>query len=224
MPTWAVEAPLDRALGRLASEAGRLQFIENEWLRVRSPVGRSVFNFSKAQSFVVTAAVLEDLFRELDTALTADLIASGVDCSVLAPATTGFLRPELWQRVSSPTVERLVIRARLIASVLGHQANPAPLPPDIGGIGIYDGHTISLDHFDAMWLALGLAGNWYPSLIHRQAITEVQSRRNEVAHWDIDPVRIGAGRTCNDLIQLISRVTETVEQVMLSLLEFLDNL
>lgn len=85
-----------------------------------------------------------------------------------------------------------------------------------------DGRTIRAEHFDAIWLVLGLQRSSTPSPLHRVALKELADGRNEVAHGNEDPVTFGRRKATSDLLKLIGRVEDVVTHLLSGLDEYLD--
>jgi hypothetical protein len=85
------------------------------------------------------------------------------------------------------------------------EANPAFLSEDILPL---DGRTIRGEHFDTIWLVLGLSAPSVPSPLHRIALKDLADGRNEVAHGHIDPVTFGRSKATSDMIRIATRVDE----------------
>lgn len=95
------------------------------------------------------------------------------------------------------------------------EENPALLAENILPL---DGRTIRGEHFDTIWLVLGLGAPSVPSPLHRIALKDLADGRNEVAHGHIDPVTFGRSKATVDVI----RITQRVDEVILHLLASLD--
>lgn len=95
------------------------------------------------------------------------------------------------------------------------EANPALLAENILPL---DGRTIRAEHFDTIWLVLGLGVPSVPSPLHRIALKDLADGRNEIAHGHIDPVTFGRSKATVDMF----RITQRVDEVILHLLGSLD--
>lgn len=95
------------------------------------------------------------------------------------------------------------------------EANPALLAENILPL---DGRTLRGEHFDTIWLVLGLGVPSVPSPLHRIALKDLADGRNEVAHGHIDPVSFGRSKATVDML----RITQRVDEVILHLLGSLD--
>jgi hypothetical protein len=95
------------------------------------------------------------------------------------------------------------------------EANPALLAESIVPT---DGKTIRGEHFDTIWLVLGLGVPSVPSPLHRIALKDLADGRNDVAHGHIDPVTFGRSKATVDML----RITQRIDEVILHLLDSLD--
>ncbi|MGS1104690.1 MAE_28990/MAE_18760 family HEPN-like nuclease [Achromobacter anxifer] len=84
-----------------------------------------------------------------------------------------------------------------------------------------DGRTIRGEHFDVIWLVLGLSRDSMPSPIHRVALKDLADGRNEVAHGHEDPVHFGRKKATRDIIKLINRVEEVIFHLLIGLDEYI---
>ncbi|WP_141243353.1 MAE_28990/MAE_18760 family HEPN-like nuclease [Bordetella genomosp. 1] len=80
-----------------------------------------------------------------------------------------------------------------------------------------DGRTIRAEHFDTIWLVLGMTAPSVPSPLHRIALKELADGRNEVAHGHDDPVRFGRAKATKDMLNLVARVDDVVTHLLANL-------
>ncbi|MCR6666548.1 MAG: MAE_28990/MAE_18760 family HEPN-like nuclease [Methyloversatilis sp.] len=99
------------------------------------------------------------------------------------------------------------------------QADPALLAENILPL---DGRTIRGEHFDTIWLVLGLNTPSLPSPLHRIALRDLADGRNEVAHGHIDPVTFGRSKATKDMLRIASRVDEIIMHLLGSLDSYID--
>lgn len=99
------------------------------------------------------------------------------------------------------------------------EANPALLAEDILPI---DGKTIRGEHFDTIWLVLGLSAPSILSPLHRMALKDLADGRNEVAHGHIDPVTFGRSKATKDMLSIVDRVDELISHLLGSLDAYVD--
>lgn len=97
------------------------------------------------------------------------------------------------------------VKTRLLSRVLDQA--PAVLTGDVLPL---DSGTIRADHFDTIWLVLGLSGNSVPSAHHRFALKDLADGRNEVAHGHRDPVSFGRAKASSDVLRLTYRIDDVI--------------
>lgn len=85
-----------------------------------------------------------------------------------------------------------------------------------------DGRTIRGEHFDTIWLVLGLGAPSVPSPLHRIALRDLADGRNEVAHGHIDPVTFGRSKATSDVLRITARVDEVILHLLGSLDAYVD--
>lgn len=85
-----------------------------------------------------------------------------------------------------------------------------------------DGRTIRAEHFDTIWLVLGLPNDSTPSPIHRIALRDLADGRNEVAHGHKDPVAFGRRKATTDLLKLAMRIEEVITHLLTGLDAYID--
>jgi hypothetical protein len=99
------------------------------------------------------------------------------------------------------------------------EAKPALLAENILPL---DGRTIRGEHFDTIWLVLGLGAPSVPSPLHRIALKDLADGRNEIAHGHIDPVTFGRSKATNDMLGIAKRVDEVILHLLGSLDAYVD--
>lgn len=99
-------------------------------------------------------------------------------------------------------------------------ANPALLSEDVLPL---DGRTIRGNHFDTIWIVLGMQGPSVPSPLHRIALKDLADGRNDVAHGHLDPVTFGRNKATKDLQRLIQQVDEVIIHLLTELDAYVDN-
>lgn len=80
-----------------------------------------------------------------------------------------------------------------------------------------DGRTIRAEHFDTIWLVLGLASPSVPSPLHRIALKDLADGRNEIAHGHVDPVVFGRSKATSDVLRIAGRIDEVIFHLLASL-------
>ena len=99
------------------------------------------------------------------------------------------------------------------------EAKPALLAENILPL---DGRTIRSEHFDTIWLVLGIGAPSVPSPLHRIALKDLADGRNEIAHGHIDPVTFGRSKATNDMLGIAKRVEEVIVHLLGSLDAYVD--
>lgn len=99
------------------------------------------------------------------------------------------------------------------------EADPALLAENILPL---DARTIRGEHFDTIWLVLGLGAPSVPSPLHRIALKDLADGRNEVAHGHIDPVKFGRSKATSDVLRIAKRVDEIILHLLGSLDDYVE--
>lgn len=136
------------------------------------------------------------------------------------------LRLSLFTLICDSQFESMVSQSKSNAwetkiALLQRTVDPAPalFPEHVLPL---DGKTIRAEHFDAIWLVLGLPSSSTPSAVHRLALKELAEGRNEVAHGDQDPVSFGRIKATVDLLNLVNRVDDIVIHLLSRLDEYIE--
>ncbi|MBS0405619.1 MAG: hypothetical protein JSS17_04575 [Proteobacteria bacterium] len=99
------------------------------------------------------------------------------------------------------------------------EASPALLADNILPL---DGKTIRSEHFDTIWLVLGLGAPSVPDPRNRIALKDLADGRNEVAHGHIDPVTFGRSKATNDMLGIAKCVDDVISHLLCSLDSYVD--
>lgn len=99
------------------------------------------------------------------------------------------------------------------------EATPAALSEHVLPL---DSRTIRAEHFDVIWLVLGISSLSLPSPVHRIALKDLADGRNEVAHGHQDPVSFGRKKVTTDLLRLTKRVDDVITHLLTELDSYLD--
>ncbi|MBL8280114.1 MAG: hypothetical protein JNL93_25850 [Pelomonas sp.] len=168
----------------------------------------------RASAYVWLAALLERIVREaLQTTLR--------EISLLAVPFKD-LRFSLFSLLCEAEFDSIANRKRsssweqkIAMFIRTAETSPALLADNVLPL---DGRTIRGEHFDTIWLVLGLDLPSIPSPLHRIALRDMADGRNEVAHGHVDPVMFGRSKATSDVL----RITERIDEVILHLLGSLD--
>ncbi len=229
MTAWLSELPFRTCLERLEWEAHRLDSREKEWSAAKPKVRVKQDKLSRvdrAFSFIFMAGTLEDLFRDLNVELAGDLQAIALHPHDLRPAALSMLMPQKWDATTGDRVVRLVGRQGVVEAANNFYSASDVLDLSIiSQLGLNDGRTVNVHHFEALWEGLCLsatAESIWISRQHRQAVLSVADKRNAIAHFNTDP-RVEAFRfSYGDLQLLARRVLETVERLQEHTILWLD--
>ena len=220
MSQWESDLTFRACLERVEWEIRRLTSRESEWNRANQQTRASQDSSSRADrafTFIFLAGTLEDLFRELNQSLPRDLQHLELHRHDLRPTALSLLVPDAWDAISGDRVARIVRRRDLVATANEFHASTDVL--ELGAIkqlGVHDGRTVNVHHFEALWEGLCLAGptaSVWPSPQHRTAIVTLADKRNTIAHFETDPRDEAFRFTYGDLRLLAARVLESVERL-----------
>jgi hypothetical protein len=174
---------------------------------------------SRASAYVWLAAMLERVVRD-------SLVAAFKEISSHAPTYRDY-RLSLFALLCESDFESVVAKSR--SGAWGKKVAMLERTMD-GGTAVLsehilplDGRTIRADHFDAIWLVLGIPGSSTPGPLHRIALGELADGRNEVAHGHQDPVGFGRKKATSDLLKLADRVDEVILHFLSGLDEYIVN-
>jgi len=229
MAEWLSEISFQKCLERLEWEEHRLSSRDHEWTAAKPQARVRQDKSSRAErafTFIFVAGALEDLFRNLNVDLAEDLHNVQVPRWDLRLASISMLVPNAWDAINGDRVVRLIKRRELVETFNNFYLATDPLDfADISQLGVSDGRTVNVHHFEALWEGLCLsetAASVWLSTQHRQAIVSLGEKRNAIAHFQADP-RVEAFRfSYRDLRVLVSRVRETVERVQEHTIVWLD--
>jgi hypothetical protein len=224
MSALAVDSVFTRAVEQLDRERRRLLANEVAANTSGQPIfdHDGVYAVSRAVSYVVMGGVLEDLMRNIPAALASDLMAIGIERRHLPVSLVAAIDAEIFRRCGNDNVTALIERATIVGIVLSH-ANDARPVLDFGELfKLADGHTVSDRHFMALWMILGLKGDWRNDPNDSLLLREIKEKRNDVAHWTEDPVVIGRSKRSSDLRSMISRLSDLIEHFQLNLWYWLE--
>ncbi|MFF9024975.1 hypothetical protein [Streptomyces eurythermus] len=227
MKTLTITAVFDNAVGQLDRERRRLDSLEKTSNTGSSSVlkfdhdGFSAIN--RALSYVVMGGVLEELMRELPAALAADVLSLGIERRHLPASLVAAMDAATFRKCGTDNVAALIERAGIVQTVLSH-ANDARPVVDFGDLfKLADGQTIGEKHFQALWMILGLPGDWKNDPNDALLLKEIKGKRNNVAHWTEDPVVVGRSKKPSDLRQMISRLSDLIQHFHLGVWYWLED-
>jgi hypothetical protein len=88
-----------------------------------------------------------------------------------------------------------------------------------------DGRTLRPRHFDHLWDFFGFPENPFPPRreIHRTALVELAETRNDVAHGEKSPTRVGRVRRVERVRRRVEQVESIGEHLALSVEKYVSN-
>jgi hypothetical protein len=175
------------------------------------------YAISRAVSYVVMGGVLEELMRNLPSALASDLVAIGIERRHLPVSLVAATDAEIFRKCGTDNVASLIERATIVDIVLSHSKDARPVLNFGELFKLADGHTVSDRHFMALWMILGLKGDWKNDPTDSLLLREIKEKRNDVAHWTEDPVVIGRSKRSADLRAMIEQLSNLIEHFQLNL-------
>jgi hypothetical protein len=224
MSNLAIDAIFDHAIEQLDRERSRLLSGD----AVSTAAGQPKFDHdgfyavSRAVSYVVMGGVLEELMRNLPSALASDITTMGVERRHLPVSLVAATDAETFRKCGNDTVTSLIERAAIVKIVLDHEKDARPVV-DFGELfKLADGHTINDRHFRAIWMILGLDGDWKNHPNDMLLLREIREKRNDVAHWTEDPVVIGRSKRSSDLTAMIARLSDLIQHFQLNVWYWLE--
>lgn len=172
----------------------------------------------RASAYVWLAALLERIVRDALQATLRDISLLAVPFKDLRFSLFSLLCDAEFASIaersrSSSWEQRIAVFHRTA------EANPALLAENILPL---DGRTIRGEHFDTIWLVLGLSSPSVPSPLHRIALKDLADGRNEVAHGHIDPVTFGRSKATKDMLRIATRIDEVILHLLGSLDSYVD--
>jgi hypothetical protein len=177
----------------------------------KDPIKRELAAADRSAGYVWLAAALERYINEFCASLLQELNSLAIPRKKL--------KLSLFALLDSPTFDSLQqirgqrmwnTRAELMAKV-----------DDVGAATFsldqmpLDGGTIEARHFETIWGVFGLTGSSYPSPRHMYALKDLSNLRNDLAHGDADPVKVGRQRTALDLLKTLEVVEDVAEHLAL---------
>lgn len=172
----------------------------------------------RASAYIFLAALLERIVRDALKATLREITLMAVPvknlrfslfsllCDAEFASITDRSRSSSWEQKIAVFLRTTEVKPALLAE------NILPL----------DGRTIRGEHFDTIWIVLGLDVPSMPSPLHRIALKDLADGRNEVAHGHIDPVNFGRSKATMDMLNITKRVDEIILHLLGSLDAYID--
>ncbi|MFG2498577.1 hypothetical protein ACGFSB_10250 [Streptomyces sp. NPDC048441] len=227
MAILTINAVFDSAVEQLDRERRRLDSldrVDGASTHVSTKFDHEGFSaINRALSYVVMGGVLEELMRQLPPALAADVLSLGIERRHLPASLVAAMDSVTFRKCGNDNVSSLIERAGIVQTVLSHGQDSRPVL-DFGDLfKLADGQTIGEKHFQALWLILGLSGDWKNDPNDSLLLKEIKSKRNNVAHWTEDPVTIGRSKRPGDLRQMIFRLSDLIQHFHLGVWYWLED-
>ncbi|WP_327185096.1 hypothetical protein [Streptomyces sp. NBC_01334] len=226
MAILTINAVFESAVEQLDRERRRLDSLDRA--EGASPHAATKFDhegfsaINRALSYVVMGGVLEELMRQLPAALAADVLSLGIERRHLPASLVAAMDSVTFRKCGNDNVSSLIERAGIVQTVLSHEQDSRPVL-DFGDLfKLADGQTIGEKHFQALWMILGLQGDWKNDPNDSLLLKEIKSKRNNVAHWTEDPAVIGRSKRPADLRQMIHRLSELIQHFHLGVWYWLE--
>ncbi|MEU6745963.1 hypothetical protein ABZ914_07050 [Spirillospora sp. NPDC046719] len=166
--------------------------------------------------------VLENLMRDLPSALAADVVALRLVRYKLPIGLLSVLDASFFRKSGEDTVGSLMARANLLRSVANHATDRRIVENFSELFRLADGSTIGVKNFEAIWIILDLPGSWTNVPEDSLLVREITAKRNDVAHWLSDPVDTGRSKRPSGLIQMIDQLIGLLDHVQLNLCYWLE--
>jgi hypothetical protein len=212
-----VEQVFTEAVDRLNRERRRLQAL------AQAPTANGAFDpdghaaMGRALSYVVMGGVLERLMRDLPRALATDIAALKLPRSKLPLGLVAALEASAFRRCGEDSVHSLLARAAVLQGALLHQ-NDARMVEDFSdALRLADGSTVGQKNFEALWVILSLPGEWRNAPNDVFLLKEIKEKRNDIAHWEDDPVDVGRSKRPSALVEMVEQLVSLLDHVVLNL-------
>ena len=218
----SIDAVFGKAIEQLDREDRRLASIEiTDTSTTFDHDGFRAIN--RALSYVVMGGVLEELMRDLPSALAADLTSLAIQRRQLPVSLLSALDAEVFRKCGTDNVSSLIARTELLHSAIGHTVDARPVTDFGDFLTLADGQTINERHFRALWMLLDLDGDWRNEPNDKFLLQEIKDKRNGIAHWTEDPVQMGRSKRPTELRKMVSRLSALLEHLQLSMWYWLDS-
>jgi hypothetical protein len=224
MDTLAVDAVFNGAIEQLDRERRRLLSNESNFAMPKQPqFDHDGFNaIGRAISYVVMGGVLEELMRNLPSALASDVVTIGIERRHLPVSLVAAIDAEIFRKCGNDNVAALIERATIVDLIISHEKDSRRVL-DFGELfKLADGHTVSEKNFVALWMILGLEGDWKNDPNDTLLLKEIKQKRNDVAHWTEDPVIIGRSKKSSDMTAMLERLSNLIQHFQLNLWYWLE--
>lgn len=179
---------------------------------------------SKVLTYVVCGGLLEWLMRELPQALVDDVLVMNAARNKLPIGLLAVLESPTFRKCIEQNPSGILARIELLTTTSQHLIDSRPVEDFADSFVLADGTTIGTKQFEVLWRTLGLSGDWRNRASDSFLVRELRSKRNEIAHWENDPVDIGRSRTYSDLRSALRQLRDLLDHVCLHVCNWLDAL
>ncbi|MFI8070401.1 hypothetical protein ACIF85_16670 [Streptomyces sp. NPDC086033] len=212
-----MEQVFTEAVDRLNRERRRLQALAQTATASGAfdPDGHAAMG--RALSYVVMGGVLERLMRDLPRALATDIAALKLPRSKLPLGLVAALEASAFRRCGDDSVHSLLARAAVLQGALLHQNDVRMVEDFSDALRLADGSTVGQKNFEALWVILNLPGEWRNAPNDVFLLKEIKEKRNDIAHWEDDPVNVGRSKRPSALIGMVEQVVSLLDHVLLNL-------
>jgi len=227
MPSpYVTELLFDEVAQYIDREDRRLQALENASSVLISDAFDidGVAAMSRVLTYVVCGGLLERLMRDLPQALVDDVISMRTLRGKLPLELLAAIEGPMFRKCTEQTSTGVLARVELLLAVSQHANDTRPVEDFSQSLVLADGSTIGTKQFEAVWLALGLPGDWKSKNSDALLLRELKEKRNEIAHWENDPVDVGRSRTYSDLRQALRQLRDLLDHLCLTVCAWLDGL
>ncbi|NBE95197.1 hypothetical protein FE391_20170 [Nonomuraea sp. KC401] len=213
----SIERVFEEANQNLQRERRRLELLQQSAQELGSYDQDGFAAMGRALSYVVMGGVLENLMRDLPSAIAADLVALRISRSRLPIGLLSVLDAAHFRRCSGDTVQALIARASLLRSASNHATDGRLVENFSDLLKLADGSTVGSKNFEALWMLFDMPGDWRNIPQDLLLVQEITAKRNDVAHWLQDPVEVGRSKRPSALIKMVDQLTQLLDHVLLSL-------
>jgi hypothetical protein len=223
---YATELLFDEVAQCIDREDRRLQALENASSILINDAFDidGIASMSRVLTYVVCGGLLERLMRDLPQVLVDDVISMRTSRGKLPLGLLAAIEGPTFRKCTEQTSTGVLARVELLLAVNQHANDTRPVEDFSQSLVLADGSSIGTKQFEAVWLALGLSGDWKNKNSDALLLRELKAKRNEVAHWENDPVDVGKSRTYSDLRQVLRQLRDLLDHLCLSVCAWLDGL
>ncbi|MFF5299071.1 hypothetical protein ACFY5F_06885 [Streptomyces sp. NPDC013161] len=210
----AVENVFSEAVERLARERRRLHHLSTQ--AEPQTFDRDGFlAMGRALSYVVMGGVLECFMRDLPRALATDVAALKIPRSRLPLGLIAALEAAAFRKCGDGTINALLARTAILQGAVDHSADARLVEDFSDSLKLADGSTVGQKNFEALWALLNLPGDWRNSPNDVFLLKEIKDKRNDVAHWEADPVDVGRSKRPTSLIEMVDQLISLLDHTLL---------